>query len=332
MSASLETTFRSASPPSIEDIDSQYKILGPLGSSLTGKSFLARHRELDRLVVVKLMHVAADSRVRERFEREARALAQVRDDHVARLLAYGRTADGRRYMIVEHVEGQTLRHALQRWGRLPERRALRILDQLARGLAAVHEHGLVHRNLKPENVLLGQAQDGRELVKLTNFGLVRSDHDHGYTTKTGPMYGTPRYWAPEQVLGEPTDARTDVYGFGVLAFELLTGSTPFDSSTTIGFAWQHTRVRPPRPIGRDGHERLRHELEYLLGRCLAKRPEDRFASFKEVRAALARGRAVGRRRPRGFGERVLDKLAQPETWVVAATAFLAGLIGAMLGG
>jgi len=341
MSASAQPTRRVLDPASsgpLHDIDGQYQILGPLGSSLTGKSFLARHRELGRLVVVKFMHETADARTRGRFEREARALTQLSHDHVASLLGYGRTADGRRYMVVEHVEGRDLRQTLNRWGRLPERRALRILEQLARALTAVHAVGLVHRNLKPETVLLGQSRDGKEIVKLTNFGLVRGEPsdpgafaDGNSNSRTGPMHGTPRYWSPEQVLGEPTDARSDIYAFGVLAYELLTGHTPFQSTTTMGFAWQHVSVSPPRPLDREGRPRLRPELERILARCLAKQPDQRFASMTDVRAALSRVRKVNvKALAPSPGQRLVARLRQPETWLIIASAFLAGLLGSLI--
>ena len=333
----------SAAPPTtthlrpLDDLDAHYQILGPLGSSLTGRSFLARHRELGRLVIVKLMHdsaVARSSRIPHRFEREARALAQVQHEHVAGLLGYGRTADGRRYMIVEHVDGRDLRATLQRWGRLPERRALRILDQLGQALGAVHAAGLVHRNLKPESILIGQSRDGLEIVKLTNFGLVRSDEPkgEGERTRTGPMHGTPRYWSPEQVLGAPVDARSDIYAFGVLAYELLTGATPFESSTTEGFAWQHVSLAPPRPLDAEGRPRLRPETERFLARCLEKDPAQRFPTMHDARRALLklRQRPSARRRP-DLAQRLAARARQPETWLVIASAFMAGLLGALIG-
>lgn len=316
------------------DIDGRYQILGPLGSSLTGSSFLARHRELGRRVVVKLEHDRADAVLKARFEREAQALSRLDHPHVARLLDFGQTADHRRFMVVEHVEGRDLRQMLERWGRLPEPRVLRILDQLADALGAVHAVGLVHRNLKPENVLIGEGRHGEDLVKLTNFGLVRSEgagfDDSG--TKTGAMQGTPRYWAPEQVLGEPADARTDVYAFGVLAYELLTGRPPFLSSTVEGFAWQHVHQRVPRALDPNGRPRIRPQLEAVLARCLAKHPNERFASMREVRKALRATRRVRvQARAPTLAERVRGRLAAPETWIVVGAAFLAGLLGALAG-
>jgi len=342
MPASTTTTRAYAHARAQGDLDAQYQILGPLGRSLTGRSFLARHRELGRHVVIKLMHESADGRVRARFEREARALSRLEHAHVAALLAYGKTEDGRRYMIVEHVEGRDLRTALQRWGRLPERRALRLLDQLARALEAVHAEGLVHRNLKPESVLLGQGRDGKELVKLTNFGLVRDGGGWATavgaeSTRTGPMHGTPSYWSPEQVVGRPADARSDIYSFGVVAYELLTGAPPFSSTTTEGFAWQHARELPPRPLDRDGRPRFRREIEHILVKCLAKLPEQRFGSARELRRAIATARASyrktdGRRGRAAFGKRVAALARDPHSWITLGGALLAGLIGALIAG
>jgi len=318
-------------------IAGQFQVLGPLESSLTGRSYLGRHVELDQPVVIKLMHLSGSASVRTRFEREARALARVSNQHVARLLAYGKTEDGRRYMVVEHVEGQTLRRSLTRWGRLPEQRVLRILEQVAHALESVHRAGLVHRNLKPESVLLGESRDGGDMVKLTNFGLVRdawpaNDKLAEGATATRAMTGTPRYWAPEQVLGDATDARTDIYAFGVVAFEMLTGKNPFESTTAEGYAWQHVHQQPLM-TDRQGRARLRPELELLIGRCLAKHPDERFPSSTELRVALRATREAMLRR--SHRATPLDEMKaafrRPEVWVMGGVAFMSGLLGALLG-
>ncbi len=326
-------------------IAGQFQILGPMGNSLTGRTYLGRHVELGRPVVVKLMHVGRSATTRARFEREARALSLISHEHVARLLAYGATADGGRYMVLEHIDGRTLRAALSRWGRLTERRALRIMDQLAQALEAVHGAGLVHRNLKPESVLLGETRAGLDTVKLTNFGLVRdtlgASPAGGEGTRTQAMTGTPRYWAPEQALGESTDARTDLYAFGALAFELLTGQTPFESSTTEGFAWQHVHQRPNLRDER-GHRRVPKAIGEVLERCLAKRPADRFQSATEVRRALrkaaARPAAARVKRNSGrigpaepLGKRVRAYVQRPDVWLTVGVGLVAGLLGAALG-
>lgn len=319
-------------------IAGQFQILGPLDSSLTGRTYLGRHAELDRPVIIKLMHMDSSPSVRTRFEREARALARVSHQHVARLLAYGKTSDGRRYIVTEHVDGQTLRKALSRWGRLPAARVLRLLDQLAQALEAVHKAGLVHRNIKPESVILGESRDGKDLVKLTNFGLVRdawpgaNDRIGEGATKTFAMTGTPRYWAPEQVLGDQTDGRTDIYAFGVLAFELLTGRSPFESTTTEGFAWQHVH-QAPALTDRHGRARLSPALEAVIARCLAKHPDERFPSIADLRAALRKAREglTVRSAKKTPGQKLVKYLSRPEPWIVTAVAFLAGLLGAVIG-
>lgn len=333
---SSSPTVRSLHDPAL--IAGQFQILGPLESSITGRSYLGRHVELERPVVIKLMHVSGSSSVRMRFEREAQALARISNQHVARLLAYGKTEDGRRYMVVEHIEGQTLRRTLARWGRLPEQRVLRILEQVAQALESVHRAGLVHRNLKPESVLLGETREGGDMVKLTNFGLVRDawpaagDKLAEGATTTKAMTGTPRYWAPEQVLGDTTDARTDIYTFGIIAFEMLTGKNPFESTTAEGYAWQHVH-EAPRMTDRHGNLRLRPELATLIGRCLAKHPDQRFPSSAELRVALRATREAMLRRNRKSTQ--LDELKatikRPEVWVMGGIAFVSGLLGALLG-
>lgn len=336
MATSQASSFVSA-PTSNALIAGQFEIISALDSSLTGRTYLGRHVELDKPVVVKLMHIDSSPSVRARFEREARALARVSHHNVARLMAFGKTGDGRRYMVTEHIEGRTLRKALQRWGRLPEGRALRVLEQIAAALEATHRAGLVHRNLKPESVVLGETRDGGDLVKLTNFGLVRDvwPADEAAlqpSTKTGAMTGTPRYWAPEQVLGDVTDARTDVYAFGVLAFEVMTGRSPFESTTTEGFAYQHVHLAP-KLTDRHGNPRLRPVFELIVRRCLAKHPDERYASMSEVLVALRAARTEARRRARSqpFAKIAKKQIRRPELWLMTGVAFLAGLLGAILG-
>lgn len=333
--SSLTTSIRPGNDPAL--IAGQFQILGPLESSLTGRSYLGRHVELDRPVVIKLMHVSGSASVRARFEREARALARISNQHVARLLAYGKTEDNRRYMVVEHIEGQTLRRSLARWGRLPETRVLRILEQVAAALESVHRAGLVHRNLKPESILLGETRDGGDMVKLTNFGLVRDawpaagDKLAEGATSTKAMTGTPRYWAPEQVLGDTTDARTDIYAFGVIAFEMLTGRNPFESTTAEGYAWQHVH-QAPLMTDRQGRLRVRPELATIITRCLAKHPDQRFGSSAELRVALRATREAMLRRAH-TGSRLDDikaTFSKPEVWLVGGAVFLSGLLGALL--
>ncbi|MFO0744934.1 MAG: serine/threonine-protein kinase [Myxococcota bacterium] len=317
-------------------IAGQFEIVAPLSSSLTGRTYIGRHVELDRPVIIKLMHMDGSANVRARFEREARALARVSHHNVARLLAYGRTGDGRRYLVTEHVDGHSLGKAIERWGRLPTGRVLRILDQLAQALDAVHRAGLVHRNIKPGCIIIGETRDGRDLVKLTNFGLVRDawpmadDRIGEGATRTRAMTGTPRYWAPEQVLGDQTDARTDIYAFGVLAFELLTGRSPFESTTTTGFAYQHVH-QAPALRDRMGRLELRPELEVIIARCLAKHPDERYQSVAELRQALRAARPRIMRRRRTASERIVRQLRRPEVWVLGGVAFLASLLGALVG-
>ncbi|TNF37649.1 MAG: serine/threonine protein kinase [Deltaproteobacteria bacterium] len=279
--------------------DGRYAIISPLGSSLTGRTYLARQLELDRLVVIKFMYEprrARSSRPLERFQREARALARLDHPHVARLLDYGETEDGRRYMVTEHVDGRSLSALRDRFGWLPQERVVALVDQLASALAGAHDRGLVHRNLKPQSIVVAESRDGRDHAYLTDFGLVKErelvegDGDpRSATGGAGGWYGTPRYLSPEQAFGRPSDARSDVYTLGLLAYELLAGRPPFDAHNAVTCAYMHAVVEaPPLEAQPDGTPIAPH-LRRLVARCLAKAPEDRFTSMHALRAALGAG-------------------------------------------
>lgn len=298
------STAEYASPAQAQNaFDGRYVIISPLGSSHTGRTYLARQLELDRLVVIKFMHDpqrARSSRPLERFQREARALARLDHPHIARLLDYGEAADGRRYMVTEHVEGRPLAALQERFGWLPQDRVVALLDQLASALADAHDHGLVHRNLKPRSIVVSESRDGSDHVHLVDFGLVKESAPddaesapRNVTGGPGGWYGTPRYLSPEQAFGRPSDARSDVYGLGLIAFELLSGHAPFDAHSAITCAYMHAVVAaPPLDAQPDGTPIAPH-LRDLVARCLAKKPEDRFPTMHALRAALVGATGAG---------------------------------------
>jgi serine/threonine-protein kinase len=302
--------------------DGRYVIISPLGSSHTGRTYLARQLELDRLVVIKFMHEprsARSSRPLERFQREARALARLDHPHVARLLDYGEAADGRRYMVTEHVEGRPLAALQERFGWLPQERVVGLLDQIASALAGAHDHGLVHRNLKPRSVVVSESRDGSDHAHLVDFGLVKESApdgaepaSHGVTGGPGGWYGTPRYLSPEQAFGRPSDARTDVYAIGLLAFELLSGRPPFDAHSPITCAYMHAVVAAPALDAQPDGTPIAPRLRDLVARCLAKAPEDRFPTMHALRAALedATGTASTAERARAEWATMVDQPAR----------------------
>jgi eukaryotic-like serine/threonine-protein kinase len=237
----MDTTL--ARPPIGQVLDGRYRVESHLANGGMATVYLGTDIRLDRTVALKIMHaeLANDEDFVRRFVYEARSVAKLSHPNVVTVFDQG--ADGRTlFLAMEYVPGRTLRDLLRDRGRLGPREALDIMDGVLGGLAAAHAAGIAHRDVKPENVLIG---DGRT-VKVADFGLARlvSGVSH---TKSGMIIGTAAYLAPEQVLGRPADARTDVYAAGVMLFELLTGHQPHTGDTPLGVAHKHVNEIVPAP-------------------------------------------------------------------------------------
>ena len=267
-------------------IADRYELEELVGSGGMSTVFRARDRQLDRRVAIKILHerYADDPEYLERFRREARAVARLSHPNIVTVIDRG-DDDGRQYIVFEHVEGENLKELVQRTGRLPVRRALELVLPVADGLAFAHEHGLVHRDVKPQNVLLSREGE----VKVTDFGIARSlDVEHG-VTQTGTVLGTGEYLAPEQASGKPVSPATDVYSLGVVLWELLAGDVPFAGENFVAVALRH--VNEPPPSLRERRPDVSPRLAAAVERALAKDPARRFPSMaalaKELRACLA---------------------------------------------
>ena len=263
-----------------------YEIVGPRGAGGMGEVYRARDTRLDRQVAVKLMRapVAADPAQRERFEREARAVSSLAHPNVCTLFDVGEH-EGFPFLVMELLDGETLAGRLAR-GPLDAAEALRVARDLASALAAAHRRGIVHRDVKPANLVL--TEHG---AKLLDFGLAKgrgepaafSDAATLAHTSPGMVVGTLAYMSPEQLEGAPVDARTDVYAFGVTLYEACAGRRPF----TVGIAAEHTlaapRGTPPAASDAPGFP---HGLGMIVDRCLQRDPARRFASGESLHAAL----------------------------------------------
>jgi eukaryotic-like serine/threonine-protein kinase len=224
-------------------LDGRYRVESHLARGGMANVYLGTDTRLDRTVALKIMHpeLANDEDFVRRFVGEARSVARLSHPNV--VAVYDQGADGRTlYLAMEYVRGRTLRDLLNERGRLVPRAALTIMDGLLAGLAAAHDAGLAHRDVKPENVLLTEAQS----VKVADFGLARLLAGASHT-KTGMIIGTAAYLAPEQVAGGTADARTDVYAAGIILFELLTGVQPHTGDTPLAVAYQHVNAVVPAP-------------------------------------------------------------------------------------
>jgi serine/threonine protein kinase len=259
----------------------RYELEELVGSGGMSSVYRARDRLLERHVALKVLHhhFAEDDEYVERFRREARAVAQLTHPNIVTVIDRGE-ADGSQYIVFEYVEGENLKQLLERSGPLPVQDALELALGIARALAFAHEHGLVHRDVKPQNVLLNG--DGRP--KVTDFGIARSlDIEHGFT-QTGTVLGTSNYIAPEQASGNRVGVHTDVYSLGVVLFELLTGEVPFDGDNFVAVAMRHINEEAPSVLERRGDVPAR--VAAAIERALAKDPRDRFPSMDAFAAEL----------------------------------------------
>jgi predicted Ser/Thr protein kinase len=264
-----------------EVIADRYELEELVGSGGMSSVFRARDRLLDRHVALKVLHeyYSDDDEYVERFRREARAVARLSHPNIVTVIDRGE-ADGRQFIVFEYVDGENLKQLIEHEGPLAVRDALELALGIARGLAFAHDHGLVHRDVKPQNVLLNG--DGRP--KVTDFGIARSlDIEHS-VTQTGTVLGTSNYIAPEQASGQRVDAQTDVYGLGVVLFELLTGDVPFEGENFVAVAMRH--INEPAPSVFDRRGDVPPRVVAAVDRALAKDPRDRFPSMDAFAAEL----------------------------------------------
>jgi serine/threonine-protein kinase len=261
-------------------IANRYDLEELVGSGGMSSVYRARDRLLERNVALKILHeqYTTDDEFVERFKREARTVAQLSHPNIVTVIDRGED-DGRQFIVFEYIDGENLKELLGRSGRLPIRDALELALQVARGLAFAHRHGLVHRDVKPQNVLLNG--DGR--AKVTDFGIARSLDVDG-VTQTGTVLGTSNYIAPEQASGKRVDHETDVYSLGVVLYELIAGEVPFPGDNFVAVAMKHVNEPPPslHDVRRDVPERVAAAVD----RALAKDPSDRFPSMDAFAAEL----------------------------------------------
>ena len=259
----------------------QYVLERELGRGGMGVVFLARDLKLDRLVAIKALplHLADDERVRERFLREARTAARLSHPNIVPVHRADEI-DGRVFFVMGFVDGDSLAQRVAQRGPLPPEEVVGVLHDVADALDEAHRHGIIHRDVKAENILIDH-RTGRAMV--TDFGIARVI-EAAPLTATGLLLGTAQYMSPEQIVGESVDARSDVYSLGVVAFHALTARFPFQSETASAVLVAHVTKTPPRV--RDVAPSVPPALADVVDRCLAKEPGDRFQSAADLRAAL----------------------------------------------
>ncbi len=265
--------------------DGRYRIIRKLGSGGMANVYLAEDEELGRRVAIKILNDrhASDEQFVERFRREAKNAAGLSHPNIVSIYDRGE-AEGTYYIAMEYLEGRSLKERIVADGPLPIADAIEIARQILRAIGFAHKRGIVHRDIKPHNVLLVRDGAGDERFKVTDFGISRSTTSQ--MTEAGSIVGTAQYLSPEQARGAPVDQRSDVYSVGIVLYELLSGKLPFTGDTPLEIAMKHLSEVPKPPS--ELREEIPADLDMIVLRALAKDPGDRFESAEEMERELAR--------------------------------------------
>jgi len=261
----------------------RYEIQSILGKGGMGIVYKARDRELDDLVAIKTLRsevLSADPTLLDRFKQEIRLARRITHPNVLRTHDLGEF-NGLRYLSMEFVKGLTLKHLLESGEILPTPVGLRIAKQVCAGLAAAHEVGVIHRDVKPQNILI-EPTGG---LKIMDFGIARLTEDRGMTA-TGTVIGTPDYMSPEQARGLPLDFRSDIYSTGVVLYEVFTGSLPFEGDSPLAVVLKHVNDLPPLPQSKN--PRIEPKIAVIIMKCMEKEPAARFQSVSDLYESLAK--------------------------------------------
>lgn len=268
-------------------IAERYRVIERLGEGAIGAVYRVEHVHIAKEMAMKLLReeVSAIPEVVERFEREAQSAARLDDARIVRVTDFGKH-QGSFYLVMELVDGESMSDRVKAGVTVDE--AIQLIDELLLALEHAHGEGVIHRDLKPDNVMLVQ-KDGRTMVKVLDFGLAKiTETNDAPLTRAGMVFGTPRYMSPEQASAEPTDHRADIYSVGIMLFEMLAKEPPFTGASAVDVLRAHIAKDPPPlpPLGVSNERQA--ALESVVKRALAKHPQERFETAAAFRAALAK--------------------------------------------
>jgi serine/threonine-protein kinase len=276
--------YRSDADPLIGTlIDGRYQVESVLGEGGMGIVYGARHRSLDKRFALKVMraHMARDGELAARFTQEARAAAAIHHPNIVQITDFGDLPIGAPYFVMELLDGVPLSQLLKCGGPPPFARALRIVKQVAAALAAAHAVGVVHRDLKPDNIHI----TSYDVVKVLDFGVAKVA-GAGRLTRTGMVYGTPHYMSPEQASGDNVDHRADLYALGIIMYEMFAGRVPFEADSYMGVLTKHMFMLPEPPSRVNAAVRELGALEEVILKCLEKKPDARYPSMDALIAEI----------------------------------------------
>jgi len=256
----------------------RFEILERIGEGGTGVVYRAKQLSVDRTIAIKVLgaHVSTDPSWVKRFHNEARAASRLDHPNTVRLIDFGQTKEGLLFIAMEFLSGKSLRAEIERLGRLPPNRVLRILSQMCASLSEAHNQGIIHRDIKPDNVYLVDMKGAGDYVKVLDFSVAKLDAPDAQVTRAGVVFGTPQYMSPEQGRGVPLDARSDIYAVGIVAYEMLTGKPPFDAKIPTEIVMMHLRDKPAPLTG------LPPQLTAIVMKALEKDAGKRQQSAEEL--------------------------------------------------
>ena len=271
-------------------IAGRYRLTRLLGQGGMGEVYAAEHVHITKRVAVKVLHpeIGSNPEALARFKQEAQSASSIGHDNIVLIDDFGQMDDGRFYLCMEFLEGASLAEEMAIPGAMESVRALSLMLQVCDGLSAAHKKGIVHRDMKPENVFITRRSDGEELVKILDFGIAKvsgTDENQGLT-KTGTVFGTPHYMSPEQALGQKLDHRADVYSMGVMLFEVFTGQVPFKAESFMGILSQHITKPPPAPSTMTPGRSIARPIEAIILKAMSKEPDKRHGTMAELRVEL----------------------------------------------
>jgi serine/threonine protein kinase len=291
-------------------IGERYRVIEPLGRGGMGAVYRVEHLMMKKELALKLLHpeLGRLDEVAKRFEREAEAAARLSHPNIISVTDFGRTPDGMLFLVMELLHGPSLTQVIRPNGhgqRMDPQRALHILRQILRALEHAHASGIVHRDLKPDNIVLIDRDGDKDFVKLLDFGIAKiSDNSKETLTQAGVVFGTPEYLSPEQAMGEEADGRADLYAAGVILYEMLTGTRPYEAASRVEVISMHlTRPIPPLPAD------LPRNLDRVVQGAMAKKREERFADVTSFLAALSQTRTLPT-----LTDTLTEKLWDPLVW------------------
>ncbi len=283
-----ESSFFVGDKPISAEFEGRYEILEEIGKGGMGVVYKARQPALQKLYAIKMLHSVHNNETILRFEREAKAISKL--DHVNLITShdFGVSTDGRPYMVMDFIEGTSLAQIIETNKKVPLRQTLEICIQIARGMAYAHAQGVLHRDLKPGNIMLMAQPNGGSLVKIIDFGIAKVIEENASSnlTQTGDVFGSPYYMSPEQAVGRGIDERSDIYSLGCVMYEMLTGVLPFRGASAFETLYAHMNEKVPTLKLNALKEQFPLPLEKLVARALAKERKDRWQSMTELEYEL----------------------------------------------